>query len=100
MPKRLAVARIESQKVSLRVACESQPRVCRQHSRARPLGANFMAPANLACLVVNGLNHALAPPTVIRARPAVESIRRLGKIKAIAGLGVNDKQAVPSIKAR
>src|SRR5580700_7112535 len=58
-----------------------------------------MAPTDLAGLVVDGFDHALAPNAVIRARPPVKSIGWLGKIDAVAGMGVDDEQSVLSVEA-
>src|ERR1017187_3031959 len=57
-----------------------------------------MAPADLAGLIVDGLDHGLAPNAVIRARPPVKTIGRLGKVDAVAGLGIDDKQPVLGVE--
>src|SRR6266852_2576478 len=59
-----------------------------------------MAPTNLAGLVVDGLDHTFAPDAVVRARPAVDSIRRLGKVNAPAGMSIDDEQPILRVEAR
>src|SRR5450631_3906147 len=59
-----------------------------------------MAPTDLAGLVVDGFDHTLAPNVIIRTRPSVDSICRLGEIGAPTGMGVDDKQTVLRIEAR
>src|SRR6266436_719567 len=57
-----------------------------------------MAPADLAGLVIDGLEHARAPNIVICARPSVGSIGRLGKVDAPARMGIHDKQTIFAIE--
>src|ERR1700761_5813608 len=59
-----------------------------------------MAPANLACLVVDSFDDSLTPKAVVGASPAVVSISRLGEVDAPAWVGIDDEQACPGIKAR
>src|SRR5580704_10414157 len=59
-----------------------------------------MAPTNLAGLVVNGLDHTLAPNAVIRSSPSVDAIGWLREVDAVARMGVDDEQPVPAIEAR
>ncbi len=82
MPKRLAVARIQRQEVTQSVAGESEPGIGGQHSRARAFWPKFMAPADFAGLIVDGLNHTFAPNAVIRTRPPVDAIGWLGEVDA------------------
>src|SRR5258708_8139904 len=58
-----------------------------------------MRPTDLAGLVVDGFDHALAPNAIIRARPPVKSIGWLGKVDAVAGMGVDDKQSGLGVEA-
>src|SRR6202162_141691 len=58
-----------------------------------------MAPTNHAGLIVNGLEYAFAPNPVIRPCPPVRPIGRLGKIDAVARMGVDDKQSVLGVEA-
>src|SRR5260370_36672600 len=58
-----------------------------------------MRPTDLAGLVVDGFDHALAPNAIIRARPPVKSIGRLGKVDAVAGMGIDDKQSGLGVEA-
>src|ERR1700693_5201485 len=58
-----------------------------------------MAPTNLAGLIVDGLDHTLAPNAVIRSRPSVDAIGWLREVDAVAGMGVDDEQTVPAIEA-
>src|ERR1700730_17348194 len=98
MPQRFTVARIERQKISHGVAGKSQTGIRGQYSRAGSVGTKFMAPTDFASLVVNRFQHALAPNPVIGTRPTVHSIRRLGKIDAVAGVSIHDKQTVLGIE--
>src|ERR1700732_1172915 len=59
-----------------------------------------MAPTNLAGLIVNGLDHSLAPNAIIRTRPSVDSIGGLGEGNAPAGMSIDDEQAVLGVEAR
>src|SRR5712692_5927355 len=59
-----------------------------------------MAPTNLAGLVIDGLDHTLAPNAVIRARPSVDSIGRFCKVNAVTGMSIDDEQPVLGIEAR
>src|SRR6202041_3099590 len=70
-----------------------------QHSRARSLWSKLMAPTNLAGLVVDGLDHTLAPNAVIRSSPSVDAIGWLREVDTVARMGVDDKQTVPAIEA-
>src|SRR5258708_1337433 len=58
-----------------------------------------MRPPDLAGLLVDGFDHALAPNAIIRARPPVKSIGRLGKVDAVAGMGIDDKQSGLGVEA-
>src|SRR5450755_5123208 len=53
----------------------------------------FVPPANLARLVVDGLNHSLFPDIVIGSGPTERAIRQLREINAITRLCVHDEQA-------
>src|SRR5229473_4221107 len=58
-----------------------------------------MAPADLASLIVDGLDHALAPNIVICASPSVGSIGGLGKVDAPARMGIHDEQTILGVEA-
>src|SRR2546421_2444483 len=58
-----------------------------------------MAPADLASLIVDGLDHALAPNAIVCARPSVDPIGGLGKVNAPAGMGIQDKQTILGVEA-
>src|SRR5580698_6625737 len=58
-----------------------------------------MTPTNLASLVIDSLDHTLAPNPVIRTCPSVDAICRLGKVDSVAGMGIDDKQTVLGIEA-
>src|SRR5271166_231309 len=58
-----------------------------------------MAPSNLAGLVVNCLDYTLAPNVIVRAGPAVDSVRGLGEVDAPAGMSVDDKQSSLRVEA-
>src|SRR5258708_26256611 len=57
-----------------------------------------MRPANLAGLVINRLDHALAPQVIVGAGPAVRAVGWLGKIDAVAGMSSYDEQSGLGIK--
>jgi len=65
-----------------------------QHSRAGAFGPKFMAPADFAGLIVDGLKHTFAPNAVIRTRPPVDAISWFGKVDRVAGMGVDNEQSV------
>src|SRR5580704_13393508 len=58
-----------------------------------------MAPAYLAGLVVDGFDDAFSPKPIIGARPAVIAVCRLGKIKAVTGMGIDNKQTGSRVEA-
>src|SRR5207302_9161641 len=58
-----------------------------------------MVPTHLTSLVINGFDHAVAPHPVVSTRPTVDAISGLGEIDTVAGMGANDKQAVPGVEA-
>src|SRR5437660_7955754 len=58
-----------------------------------------MAPADLSGLIIDGLDHALAPNVVICARPSVGSIGGLGKVNAPTRMGIHDKQTILGVEA-
>src|SRR2546427_3553445 len=58
-----------------------------------------MAPADLAGLIVDSLDHALAPNAIVCARPSVDSVGRLGKINTPAGMGIHDEQTISGVEA-
>ena len=91
MPQRLSIGGIQRKKVSVRIPGEGQPGIGRQDSRARSSWTDFMAPANLARLVIDRLNDSLAPQSVICARPSIGSIRRLGEINAPARMSIHNE---------
>src|ERR1700676_2498819 len=57
-----------------------------------------MAPAELAGLVVDGLEDSLSPDAVIRARPSVDAIGWLGKVNAPARMSVDNKKPVSCVE--
>src|ERR1700761_5203208 len=100
MPKGLAVAGIQGKEITLAIGGEGQSGIRRQHSPAGASRAKFMAPANLTCLVIDGLQHALAPQPIIGACPTVGTVRRLVEIEAVGRVGTDDKQAGLRIETR
>src|SRR5437879_685342 len=58
-----------------------------------------MAPTDVASLVIDGLDHALPPNSVVCARPSVDSISGLGKVDAPARMGIHDKQTIFCVEA-
>src|SRR5258708_31877285 len=98
MPYGLAVGCVQCHDVSDRVAGEGQSRVRRENPGAGASLAYLMAPANLACLIIDGSDDTSAPETVIRACPSISAVRWLGEVDAVAGMGVHDKQACLRVK--
>src|SRR5580698_2182546 len=99
MPKGLAVGRIQRQEIAVAVAGKRKSRIGRKHS-GPTFGANVVTPANFAGLIVDGIDHALAPNAIVGASPAINSIGRLGKIDAPAGMSTDNEQTVLGIEAR
>src|SRR5882672_11021664 len=58
-----------------------------------------MAPADLASLIVDGLDDALAPNAIVCARPSVGSIGGLGEVDAPARMSIDDKQTILGVEA-
>src|ERR1700722_893054 len=58
-----------------------------------------MAPANLARLVIDGLDHALGPKTVVATCPSISAVGRLGEINAVTWLSVDNEQSRPGVEA-
>ncbi len=61
MPERLAGSCIQREKVSVSIAREGEPGIGGQYAGARASWPELMRPANLARLVVDCFEHALAP---------------------------------------
>src|SRR6202021_4281390 len=87
------------QEVAVTVAGEGEPRIGGQHSRAgfRP---EFMAPTNLASLVIDRFDNTFPPNAIVRTCPSVDSIGWLGKIDAVAGVCVDNEQPILGVEAR
>src|ERR1700729_702598 len=100
MPKSLAIAGIECEKVSFGIPGEGQSGIRGQHSGAGTSRAKFMGPADLAGLVVDRLQHALAPQPIIRTSPTVGTIRRLIEVEAEGGVSIDNKQTSLRVEAR
>ena len=75
VPQRLALCGAERHHIAQRVAGEDQAGFGGQDARSGAVRAKFMAPADLAGLIVDRLQHRFAPHPVIGARPS-ESRRR------------------------
>src|SRR5277367_6809422 len=99
MPKSLAVARIQREKVPLSITREGNSGIRGQHPGAGPPWAKFMGPADLAGLVVDRLQHALAPQSIIRTRPTIGTVRRLVEVDAVGGVSTDNKQAGLRVEA-
>src|SRR5580698_1791297 len=99
MPKSLAVAGIECEKVSFGIRSEGKSGIRGQHPGAGTSRAKFMGPADLAGLVIDRLQHALAPQPVIRTRPTVGTIRGLVEVEAEGGVSIDNKQASLRVEA-
>ena len=76
VPQGFAVGGVQGEDVSEGVAGEGEAGVRGQDARARATGTEFMGPADLAGLVVDGLQNAVAPEAVVGARPAVRRRRQ------------------------
>src|ERR1700675_1395176 len=100
MPECFTRAGLKRKNVASDVAGEGEPRLSGQHTRGGCSGAELMGPLNLACLVINGLKHALAPQVIICARPTVGAIGGFCKVKTIAGMRRHDEQSRLRIKTR
>ena len=64
-----------------------------------PPSPTFVTPADLAGLVIDGLDYTFAPQAVIGAGPSIGAVGRLGEIDAVAGMGIDDEQAGFRIEA-
>src|SRR5271156_3673269 len=93
MPEGFAGAGIEGKKIALDIAGEGEPAGCSHDSRTWRSASQIMRPPNLAGLVIDCFDHALAPQTIIRPRPAVGAIGGLGEIDRVTGVGGDDEQS-------
>ncbi len=93
MPKRFARAGVESKKIAFDIAGEGEPGGCGQDPRTWRSTSQIMRPPDLACLVIDRLDHALTPQTVIGSGPTVGAIGRFGEIDGVAGVGGDDEQS-------
>src|SRR5580704_457333 len=100
MPQSRAVRCAQRQDVSGGISGKRQSCIRGEHAGAGPAVTHFVAPTNLARLVINGFDDASPPEVVIGPCPAVRAILRLGKVDAVAGMRVDDKQAGLWIEAR
>ena len=64
-----------------------------------PFGAEFVAPLDLAGLIVDGFEHALAPDAVIGAGPSERAVGGLGEVDAVARVRAHDEQAGLRVEA-
>src|ERR1700722_3494767 len=93
MPKRLPRAGVKSKKIAFDIAGEGEPARRGQDSRTWRPTPQVMRPTDLARLIIDRLDHALTPQTVIGAGPAVGTIRGFGEINGVAGVGGDDEQS-------
>src|ERR1700684_3101956 len=93
MPHGLAGAGVKSEKITLDIAGEGEPRDRGHDARTWRSASQIMRPANLARLVVDRLNNALAPQVIISPSPTVGAIGWFGKIDGVAGVGGDDEQS-------
>ncbi len=54
--------------------------------------SQFVRPADLACLVVDRFQHALAPHPVVGAGPAKRAVGRLGEVDPVARMRIHNEQ--------
>ena len=64
-----------------------------------PPATEFVGPADLAGLVVDGFEDAFAPDAVVGAGPAEGAVGGLGEVDAVAGVRVDDEQAGLGVEA-
>src|ERR1700734_1429061 len=93
MPKGFARAGVKSKKIAFDIAGKGEPAGRGQDSRTWRSASQIMRPPDLACLVVDRLDDALTPQTVISPSPAVGAIGWFGEIDGVAGMGGDDKQS-------
>src|SRR5207248_1807122 len=98
MPECGAIARAKRHHISRRVAREHEAGVGRQHARSRAC-AELMIPANLAALVIDRSEYAIAIDAVVRAGPAVRAVFRLIKIDPVGIARAYDEETGPRIEA-
>jgi hypothetical protein len=82
VPESLSIAAIERKNIATGVAGERDAGVRSQHAGGCTI-PNIVAPANFSCLVVDGLDDAFAPESVVRSSPALGAVGGLGKIERI-----------------
>ena len=100
VPQGLSSARIQRQHVSVFIAGKCQSGIRCQHTRIIAASPGWMAPANFPRFVIDRLNHALAPHAIVRAGPSIVAVGGLRKIKAVAGMSIDNKQSRLRIKTR
>src|ERR1700722_19749524 len=100
MPERLTRTRLKNQNILLEISSKQQPRSSSQNPRCGRSRTQLMAPANLACLVINRLDNAFAPEVIVGAGPAVGTVRGFGEVDAITGMSRHQEQPRLHIKTR
>src|SRR5260370_8879951 len=100
MPQRSAMTGPHRHPVAGRIACERQPGLGGQHSRAGASLAKIVVPTYLPGSIVDGPQHALAVDAIVRTRPAVRAVSRLEEINAVGVHGADDEQPGLLVKAR
>ena len=100
VPQRRAVARAQRERIVRRVAGDRHARRRRQHTRRAGAFTDVVAPANLARLIVDRPQHALAPHAVVRARPSVLAVLGLEEVDAVGVVRADDEQTGGRIEAR
>ena len=81
VPESFAIAAIERKNIAAGVAGERDAGIRSQHAGGCTI-PNIVAPANFSCLVVDGLDDAFAPESVVRASPANRRRRRAWQNRA------------------
>src|ERR1700677_1396703 len=93
MPEGFAGAGVKSKKIAFSIAGESEPGHRGHDARTRRSASQIMRPPDLAGLVINCLDDAFTPKTVIRSGPAIEAIGWFGEIDGVAGVGGDNEQS-------
>src|ERR1700677_3384775 len=93
MPEGFAGAGVESKKIAMDITREGESAGRSHDSRTWRSASQIMRPPDLACLVIDCFDHALAPQTIIGPGPAVSAVGGLGEIDRVTGVGGDNEQS-------